>query len=670
MTTPVLHFTPRAELQPLQNLEAFIAICRDSDILNARAQFDRNTWDVGHFKGQNKTHRAVFSTLEASALNKSEPSLETPFIDFAKAVLVYMQDERPVTSQAPRIAALRCMEAALRSLNKGSRPTAVNEDVLDQAVKLAQDQVSAGVAYRIAGQLEYLADLMRKKGFISLRRNWTHGAKKPQEVGSRITPEALKRRKEKLPSAAALRALGNIFYEAVLPTDIVVSSYTALMLCAPERINEVLRLSRNCVVTGGGEFKGHVGLRWAGSKGFENTTKWLPTEMASVGLEAIENLKTATASAQALATWYTDNPGKLYLHRTDEHLRHKEVLTLRELAQVLWGDSSATGQASVWAKTTKKLQHVQLSGRAIGYRFEDVEKAVIEMLPATFPYVPGAPDLLCKDALCLIRVNELHAGRATYRCMFTCIDYTTITKHIDGGEDRDSIFVRFDCKEDDGTPIRLPSHSLRHYLNMLAQMGGLTSAEIALFSGRKDVKQNRAYDHMTSDEVQAPISQAIKQGLTSEIVALDSARGDLKLRSEFNDLGLTAAHTTEYGWCRHDFASAPCEMYRDCTNCEEHECIKGDEHKEANLRRLKGETEHLLSEAQKALSDDEYNADIWVSHQKERLSRIDMLLSILEDPGVPKGARIRLDIDNAPLITNGDERVITFVRQDKTKALK
>lgn len=658
MSAPVLSFTPRAELEPSANLAAFIQLCRNSEVLGAKGQFDKNVWDIGYLKGHNKVHRAVFSTLEAASGNKSEPSLPHPFLDFAKAALVYLHDKRPVTSQAVRVAALRCLEAALRDLSKGSRPTAVDEIVLDSAVELAKKQVSPSVAYRIAGQLEYLADFMRTKGFIPLRQRWAHGMKKPQELGSRISKEALTARQEKLPSATALRALGAIFYEAIEPVDVLVSSNTGLMLCAPERINELLRLRRNCLVEGDGEYHGKLGLRWSGSKGFEDTTKWLPTEMVPIARQAIANILRVTAPAQRLAAWYTANPTKLYLHDRAEHLRDREVLALTELALVLWGDETATAQANQWAKNTNKLPKIELGERSIGFLFKDVERAVISMLPPTFPSVPGAPEVWCQDAMAVMRTNEMHSTRATYLCMFNCIDYTSITSRFGVYEDRKSIFERFGHVEDDGSPIELQSHSLRHYLNMLAQTGGLSSAEIAIFSGRKDVRQNRAYDHMTSDEVQAPISLALRKGFTSELESSSDVRRNPVTRNEFKGLRLTAAHTTEYGWCAHDFSSEPCQMYRDCMNCAEQECVKGEAHKEANLRILKNETEYLLKQAQEALGEEEYGADTWVKHQVVTLARVNALLSILEDPAVPAGARIRLGGSNAPLITTDNAHTI------------
>lgn len=535
----------------------------------------------------------------------------------------------------------------------------MNEVVLDSAVELARRQVSPAAAYRIAGQLEYIADFMRSKEFIALRQRWVHGVKKPNERGSRISKEALKTRQEKLPSPAMLRALGGIFHEAIEVADIVVSSNTALMLCAPERINEVLRLRRNCIVDGDGEFWGKLGLRWSGSKGFENTTKWIPTEMTVIARQAVANLIKVSGPAQKLAAWYTANPKQMYFHEGALHLKRKRVLSKAEVALLLWGDGAVTEAANYWATITNNLPKQSLGGSGVGFLLEDVECAVIVMLPETFPYMPGDQELLCQDAMALIRRNEMHATRATYMCMFSCVDHGVVTNSFGGRDDRKSIFERFGYTEDDGSAIELRSHSLRHYLNMLAQVGGLSSAEIAIFSGRRDVRQNLAYDHMTSQEVQSPISRALQDGLTSDLEPVVNTARSLVSRSEFKGRGLTAAHTTEYGWCIHNFAIEPCQMYRDCINCQEQVCVKGESYKQSNLELLKTETEHLLKQAKNALSEEEYGADAWVKHQSLTLERITKLLSILNDPLVPNGARIQVDLGNVPLVTT---QTIHYVR--------
>lgn len=655
MTASILHFTPRAELEPAENVDAFIEMCRHSEVLNAHVQFEKNVWDCGGFKGHNKVHRAVFSNLEASSKSKREPCLAEPFLSFAKATLVYFEDQRPVESQGPRIAALRCIEAALREHNRGCRPTAVDSQVLDTAVSLARRQVSASVAYRTAGQIEAIAEFMRLKQFISLRGKWLHGMSKPLEHGSRIDPDAQKARADKLPSAEALTAIGTIFQEATSPLDVIVSSILTLLLCAPERVNEPLRLVRNSLV----EESGKIGMRWPGSKGFEDGVKWFPTVMGPLAKEAMGRILRTTAPGHALVNWYTENPTKLYFHEGAQHLRSKEILTRKEIALLLWGDEKL--KLSTYPFSEKhELEAIPL-GVGTGHRLKDIESAVISMLPADFPYVTGSPDLRCKDSIVCVRVNEMHAKKATYLCMFETFDYQTITNPLGTREGRSSIFARFNCTEADGSPIEVKSHDPRHYLNMLSQMAGLTSAQIAFFSGRKDQSQNRHYDWRTSAEIQAPITAALASGFTSELEVQTKIRDrPLINRSEFRKVGLGAGHTSDFGYCEHDFASEPCPRNRDCVHCDEHECIKGDTEKEAGLRVRRSETAYFLSQARAALRDEEYNADVWVAHYTAGLARMDALIGILDDPNVLPGARIRLASNLAPLITEPGVQPLQF----------
>ena len=47
----------------------------------------------------------------------------------------------------------------------------------------------------------------------------------------------------------------------------------------------------------------------------------------------------------------------------------------------------------------------------------------------------------------------------------------------------------------------------------------------------------------------------------------------------YQELGvdrLGTAKSTLYGICVHDYAMAPCQKQRECMNCKEHVCIKGD----------------------------------------------------------------------------------------------
>ena len=99
---------------------------------------------------------------------------------------------------------------------------------------------------------------------------------------------------------------------------------------------------------------------------------------------------------------------------------------------------------------------------------------------------------------------------------------------------------------------------------------------------------------------------------------------------------------TEFGVCEHDWVMAPCMKNRDCLNCSEHACVKGDAAVHARIRHLH---EHDLAECTKALDavlSGATVADRWLEHALKSLIREQQLLSLLESDDVEDGAVIRL----------------------------
>jgi len=204
-----------------------------------------------------------------------------------------------------------------------------------------------------------------------------------------------------------------------------------------------------------------------------------------------------------------------------------------------------------------------------------------------------------------------------------------------------SVFDELGFVEDDGSPIRIRTHQFRHYLNTLAQMGGLSQLDIAKWSGRTDISQNAAYDHESDRDVLARLTDGFQEQmqlckpLTGHEERTPIRRTDLRLAPG------VAVHTTPFGYCIHDFTMLPCQLHRDCLNCDEQVCIKGDAFREMNIRRHREETRALLAEAMAAKADDVAGADRWVEHQKLTLARLEELCAIFDNPSVPNGAVVR-----------------------------
>jgi len=113
-------------------------------------------------------------------------------------------------------------------------------------------------------------------------------------------------------------------------------------------------------------------------------------------------------------------------------------------------------------------------------------------------------------------------------------------------------------------------------------------------------------------------------------------------RDEFARLVVPTAHTTELGYCIHDYTMSPCQTHMDCINCTDLICIKGDVDKELRLRIQLDEAKKLMLKAELASKEQYYGSDRWLEHHKVTVERLSELLSIIENPNLQKGAIIKL----------------------------
>lgn len=277
-------------------------------------------------------------------------------------------------------------------------------------------------------------------------------------------------------------------------------------------------------------------------------------------------------------------------------------------------------------------------------RFVDLQIKVLKMLPMRFPVVRGSSALRYSQALFIMQANTLNIGATRIRCVIEPIGHPHIHNRLGARSATGvkSIFDRCKLYESDGSAIRVHTHQFRHYLNTLAQTGGMSQLDIAKWSGRKDVRQNTYYDHETSATVIARIRTAIGDDTRMFGPLATGARAALISRDEFARLKVPTAHNTDFGYCIHDYVMSPCQMHRDCLNCTEQVCIKGKGEKEQRIRQAHNETARLLAMAEKASADGQFGASDWVEHHSIQLSRIEALLEILDDPAVPFGAIIQL----------------------------
>lgn len=376
--------------------------------------------------------------------------------------------------------------------------------------------------------------------------------------------------------------------------------------------------------------------------------KWCTHSMEGVVQEAVAKIRKATADARSIARWYEANPQRIYLPGHLEHLRQKAQITYEEVCDVVFLSPSPntprryTGGA--WCRHWKIAATRRRQGdgdKKVTVAFADVERVLLAMLPRYFPFANKETGLKFCDALLVVRRGELESIRSTYQGVIQLVDVTALRNRLSGTSSYENIFQRFGYAEDDGSVMRITSHQFRHYLNTLAQSGGLSELDIAKWSGRVNVSQNAVYNHQSDRDVLALVREAIGDD-TKMFGPLARMPGKALIpRDEFSRLKVQTAHTTEFGYCIHDFTMLPCQVHRDCMNCDEQVCIKGDRPKEAAIRHCRDTTRELLAEAISNDKDGAFGASRWVEHQSRTLARLDQLCEILENPRVPDGAVIQ-----------------------------
>jgi len=306
------------------------------------------------------------------------------------------------------------------------------------------------------------------------------------------------------------------------------------------------------------------------------------------------------------------------------------------------------------------------------------------MLPDHFPFLNPETNLNYSQALLVVPRNIFHPRKATYRCLFEGVTTDTINNQLGAGQKhgKASVFSRLGFTEPDGSPIVITSHQFRHWLNTLAQRGGLSQLDIAKWSGRKDIRQNEVYDHVTPHELIEKVRN-IDDGSMFGPLAEFVAKAPIS-REEFMALTVPTLHSTELGFCIHDWTMMPCQRHADCINCTEQICIKGNKEKTARIKQNLLDAEEQLERAEQAIEKGSAGADRWLVHHQLTVKRLQNLWSILSDSKVPEGAVIQLSNDKefSPIrvamedkveIENTDSQMLSRIRalsQSKVKAFQ
>ncbi|TVT85922.1 hypothetical protein [Pseudomonas sp. H3(2019)] len=202
--------------------------------------------------------------------------------------------------------------------------------------------------------------------------------------------------------------------------------------------------------------------------------------MASVAGEAVSKLRTISTPAREVARWYEQHPDAMYLPVELEVLRGQKLISSDQVSAIVFTgpppNSNHTQRGAGWCRKHGIEEHIPYDPQqknAPRFLFADIERVIISMLPANFPLADQKNNLKYSEVLCLTRLNELAEAWGTYRGVIVLPDTGYIQNQLSGTRTTHSIFDRFGCCELDGSPMQITTHQFRHFLNTVAQMGGL-----------------------------------------------------------------------------------------------------------------------------------------------------------------------------------------------------
>jgi hypothetical protein len=275
---------------------------------------------------------------------------EEPFASFARAYIRYQHSVAPVIFERlrDRVWALAHLDAGFRSLGRSSDITKLSHEVLFAAVRIGGEGIEAGGRYQRAARIQSLFDFCRGHGFLATRFVWNHGVRKPDDAG-RIGQEFADRRAAKVPDRKVIDVLAHVYCEPKTLRDRVMSAVTAICMCVPIRIHEVLQLRADCSCSDerrneDGRMVPTFGFRVFPGKGNVPQIKWVPDIMGDVADEAFNRLFTIGTSARTIAKWYVSHPDRMYLPPDSEHFRGSQLIRSDQVGDLI-GQINGAGWA-------------------------------------------------------------------------------------------------------------------------------------------------------------------------------------------------------------------------------------------------------------------------------------------------------------------------------------
>lgn len=656
----LVYFTADSSRNAQQNIDAFIAFSKQLTELNELITFEDNYW-----KNEVNFVKVGVSSKDRDFNNLLDESIRT----FAKAYVKYQRINSKLKTQDTILAIRAIEQVCLARYGIVDLPQLMIAD-FDLAAEKSRENYKASSAYHVGRQLKILLEFLKKLKILDLP-DWKNPNKKPADKSIVLDEESEKYRESKLPDEDAIFALADIFSRKeseLSDRDIFVTSAVSLLLAAPERASELFFLKSNCVyeeevqlscksdlalLDDDSKSERVLGIRWYAQKNYGYDIKYIPNVMTSTVKLAVARLKKLSERTRRFA-YLLEKSDKFPRHDLCPDVSDDQLLTRSEVLLAMGFDISAyenTKRLLDTGRSFLRIRKIPTGDYAIC--LNDLNIILRNRLPKGFPYIPfktgNGVKVKWSEALFSCFANQFHSEKLTICSELWMPHIDTLNEDLSPtkknlrGKDQlsnvQSIFQRWGFGE-----YSVSSHQFRHLLNTIANTNGMDSILLAKWSGRADIKQNRVYDHTSVEERNYALIAMQKNEITvnQEKSAYQFQVATPRTLQELNTRTTLAMHVTEFGLCTHSYIDEPCLKYRNCLNCTEHVCIKGDKEKTKRIQdRLKKE-KILWKKDLLAVEKNITGAKVWLETRELTIKRCEQMLTLLNDPNIEDGTPLSI----------------------------
>ena len=589
--------------------------------------FDSPFWDVSCLKDRafNRTNRNVYFTRH----DTNDQPLPAGFSSVVKSWLIL--DRHSPGNMGLRLATVRILWEAILT-RCGGDPAAfrwqtLSEEDLSQAELLMRVHWAESTTYKRMMSLLVFTRFLASR---NLCRPLYYTAQTPRvEDFNRHTIAGQEARRDRLPTEAVLNGLADIYREhAVEPRDKLRAAALAILVVTGFRIGELLTLPLDCEVreTRGGQPR--YGLRYYREKTRGGArllaVRWLTPIGTELAQAAISQIREITHAARQRAKVL-----ELSSHRVPIPGFHWGArMTQGEVARVL-----GCMHGSVFAIPRDKLiRHRDSKGTY--FRAFEVEAYLRNLHVGqlwTVDRRDGTRQKLSESLFIAFR-NFFHTTRSACQMLVEPMLHAQIADFITCRANMKSAFEKFGIREANGAFCRMTTHQLRHWLNHIADKGGLAVELQTRWLGRENSKDTEAYRHATVSERLEWVKTGMREGSLQGIKADIYVELPRSQREAFLDGEIQAAHITAFGICLHDFAVTPCPFHLNCVRgCPDYLRTRGNQKEREHLIQIRTATERALHMARLQATHNAGIAEPWVRHCEQTLDGIAKALAVDDD---------------------------------------